>query len=112
MLKNHLPERINLIEEEDNSLLKNCEEVVKELNNFFANGVKNLNITNYENCDSLAEIIRDPNLKTITKWRNNPGILAIVSKFKNKANFSFNFVSKEDFLTEIKVLHSEGDSEE
>ena len=43
--KNHFPERINLTEEENNSLLTNCEEVAKELNNFFANTVKNLNIT-------------------------------------------------------------------
>ena len=32
--------RINLTEEND-SLLANCEEVAKELNNFFANAVKN-----------------------------------------------------------------------
>ena len=31
-------------------------------------------------------------------------ILAIASEYKNRANFSFNFVSKEDVLTEIKVL--------
>ena len=29
--KTHLPERINLIEEESNSLLTNCDEVAKEL---------------------------------------------------------------------------------
>ena len=40
----HLSERINLTEEENNSLLTNCEEVAEELNNFFANAVKNLNI--------------------------------------------------------------------
>ena len=46
--KNHLPERINLTEEENNSLLTNCEEVAKELNNVFANAVKNLNTLNHE----------------------------------------------------------------
>ena len=99
-----LPERINLTEEENNSLLTNCEEVAKELNNFFANVVKNLNIPNYENCASLAENINDPTLKAIAKWRNHPIILAIASEYKNRARFSFNFVSKEDVLTEIKVL--------
>ena len=31
-------------------------------------------------------------------------ILAIASEYKNRADFSFNFVSREDALTEIKVL--------
>ena len=44
--KTHLPEAINLTEEENNSLLTNCEEVAKELNNFFANAIKKLNIPN------------------------------------------------------------------
>ena len=56
--------------------------------------LKNLNIANYENCDSLAENIDDPTLKAIAKGRNDPSILAIVSQYKNRANFSFNFVSK------------------
>ena len=34
----------------------------------------------------------------------HPSILAIASECKNRANFSFNFVSKENVLTEIKVL--------
>ena len=33
--KNYSPERINLAEEENNSLLTNYEEVAKELNTFF-----------------------------------------------------------------------------
>ena len=41
--KPHLSERINLTEEENNSLSTNCEEVAEELNNFLANAVKNLN---------------------------------------------------------------------
>ena len=76
---------------------------LKELNSFFANAVKNLNIPNYENCDSLTENIDDPTLKATTKWRNHPSILAITLEYKNRAKFSFNFVSKEDVLTEIKV---------
>ena len=52
----------------------------------------------------MAENIDDPPLKAIAKWRNHPNILAIASEYKNRANFSFNFVSKEDVLTEIKVL--------
>ena len=102
--KIHLPERINFTEEESNSLLTNCKEVAKELNNFFANAVKNLNIPKYKNCDSLTENIDDPILKAIAKWRNHPSILAIALEYKNRANVSSNFVSKEDVLTEMKVL--------
>ena len=102
--KNHLPERINLTEEENNSILTNREQVAKELVNFFANAVKNLNIPDYKNCDSLAENIDDPTLKAIAKWRNHPSILAIASEYKNRASFFFNFVSKEYVLTEIKML--------
>ena len=51
----------------------------------------------------MAENIDDPTLKAIGKWRNHPSILAIASEYKNIANFSFIFVSKEDVLTEIKV---------
>ena len=72
--KIHLPERINLTEEENNSLLTNCEEVAEELNNFFANAVKNLNISSYGNCDSLADNIDDPTLKAIDKWINGETI--------------------------------------
>ena len=96
----HFPERINLTEEENNSLLSNCSEVAKNLNNFFVNAAKNLNIPIYENFNSLAE---NPTLKAIVKCRKHPSILDIVSEYKNKANFSFNFVSKVDFLAEIKV---------
>ena len=52
----------------------------------------------------MIENIGDPSLNAITKWKNHPSILAITSEYKNRANFSFNFVSKEDVLTEIKML--------
>ena len=65
--KNHLSERINLTEEENNSLLTNCEELAEKLNNFIANAVKNLNISNYENCDFFAENIDDLTLMAIAK---------------------------------------------
>ena len=96
--KIHLSERINLTEEENNSLLTNCEEVAEELNNFFANAVKNLNISNYENCDSSAKNIDDPNLKAIAKWRNHPSILAIASEYKVEQTFLSILFLKKTFL--------------
>ena len=52
----------------------------------------------------MAENTDDPTLKVIAKWRNHPSILAMASEYKNRAKVSFNFVSKEDVLTEIKML--------
>ena len=68
------------------------------------NSVKNLNIPNYKNCDCLAENINDLTLKAPVKWRNHPSILAIAWENKNRANFSFNFIFKEDAPAEIKAL--------
>ena len=69
------------------------------------NAVKNLNIPNYEHCDSLAENIDDFTLNAIAKWKNHSSILAIASEYTNRENFFLNFVSKEDVRKEIKVLH-------
>ena len=52
----------------------------------------------------MAENIDDPTLKAVTKWRYHPSILAMASKYKNRANFPFLVVSKEDVFAEIKVL--------
>ena len=51
----------------------------------------------------MAENIDDPTLKTIAKYRNHTSILPMTLEYKNRANISFNFFSK-DALTEIKVL--------
>ena len=72
------------------------EEVAKDLNNCFANAVKNLNNPNYEYCDSLEENIDDPVLEAIAKWRNHPSTLAIGAEYTSRENFYMNFVSKED----------------
>ena len=52
----------------------------------------------------MIENIGDPSLNAVAKWKNHTSILAITSEYKNRANFSFNFVSKDDVLTNIKVL--------
>ena len=89
--KFNLSGKINLPKEENNSLSTNCEEVAEELNNFFANAVKNINISNYENCNYLAENIDDPTLTAIAKWRNHPSVLAIASEYKSKLFLQFLF---------------------
>ena len=39
------------------------------------------------------------------KWKNHPSILETASEYKSRANFPFNFVSKDNVLAEIKVLN-------
>ena len=52
----------------------------------------------------MTENFDDPTLKAIAKWRNHPSILATASEYTNRENFSFNFVSQEDVLTEKNVV--------
>ena len=49
-------------------------------------------------------MINDPTLKVLVKLRNHPSILAKASEYENRANFSFNFVSTDDVLAEIKAF--------
>ena len=77
---------INLTRE-DNSLIKNCEEVAIELNNVFYCTVKNLNILNYEVYDSLLDNNDHFTLKALAKWRNHPSITVIASDQKNMVKF-------------------------
>ena len=80
---------MNLTERENNSLLTNWKKIAKELNNFFENAVKDLNMPNYKYCDFFAENFEDPILKAIAKCRNHPSILAIASEYKNRGNLQF-----------------------
>ena len=77
---------INLTRE-DSSLIKNCEEVAIELNNFFYSTVKNLNILNYEVYDSLPDNNDHLTLEALAKWGNHPSIIVITSDQKNIVKF-------------------------
>ena len=72
---------------EDSSLIKNCEEVAIELNNFFYCTVKNLNILNYEVYDSLPDNNDHLTLEALAKWGNHPSIIVITSDQKNIVKF-------------------------
>ena len=47
---------------------------------------------------------RDPTLNAILKYRNHPGILAIKEKTRSVSVFTFNHITKEDIMKEIKYL--------
>ena len=46
-------------------------------NMFFANIIKNLNISQFSDFDSIAEKVKDSTLKAILKYKEHPSILAI-----------------------------------
>ena len=75
-------------------------QVANIFNEFFANVVKNLNITINEDILSDTKAIDDPVLKAIEKYKKHPSIRAIKDISKNNT-FSFQKVSYEEALKEI-----------
>ena len=79
----------------------------KALNTFFSNIVSDLNITEYSNCEPLANNISDPLLKCVAKYRNHPSILAIGEVCnKQPRPFSFLKIIREEILREILNLET------
>ena len=56
-------------------------------NNFYAVIVGNLKISDYSNCDPLTEVIAEPALKAIVKYRNQPNIVTLREICKKSLNF-------------------------
>ena len=50
---------------------------VEVFNMFFANIIKNLNISQFSDFDSIAEKVKDSTLKAILKYKEHHSILAI-----------------------------------
>ena len=78
-------------------------QVANIFNEFFANVVKNLNITINEDILSDTKGIDDPVLIAIEKYKKHPSIRAIKDISKNNT-FSFQKVSYEEALKEIQKL--------
>ena len=70
-------EKIILVEKEE--ILTKDNSVAKVLNNFFSNIVSH----------PLAKEVNDPTLRAIMKYRNHPGVLTILDKYKNNPIFAF-----------------------
>ena len=92
-------ENIALVKGDD--AISDKDQVASIFIEFFANVVKNLNITINEDilCDTNG--IDDPVLKPIEKYRKHPSTEAIKNISKNNS-FSFQKVSYEDVLKEIQ----------
>ena len=82
--------------------------ITKVLNTFISNIVGNLNITEYSNCEPLANNISDPILKCVVKYRNHPIILTIGEVCNKHARlpFSFSVINRGEILGEILKLET------
>ena len=65
---------------------------------FYSNIVQNLDIKRrYSNNELFLDNIKDSTMKTISKYRNHPCVVAIRNQCKNRASFSFVKVGKKEF---------------
>lgn len=73
------------------------------INDNLLNIIKTLNIHQKNYRDSNFESARDPTLEAIIKDLNQPGILALKGKAENVSVFTFNHITKEDIIEDIKI---------
>ena len=99
--KSRIKDRINISEK--GKILKTETETAENLNSFFSNIVKNLNISRYSEFDPVTENIADPTLKAIFKYKDHPSILAIQSNCE-KETFSFSEVNIDNTKKDILKL--------
>ena len=99
--KSCVKEQINLVEKGE--ILKTDLETAEVLNTFFGNIVKNLEINQYLNFDSVTINVKDAILRAILKYKDNPIILAIRNNCKNRIKFTLKKwiwqVLKKKFIT-------------
>ena len=78
--------------------------ISNELNNFFENATKALNIRENSYLTEKSEL-SDPVNKAISKYRNYPSILLIKDKMRNPTSFSFKEASLSDIEKELRNLN-------
>ena len=79
---------------ENGELIHSKCKTAEVLNEFFLNIVKNVKIPEYESLNCNFGNVKDPVLKAILKYKNNPSIIAIKEKEKN-SKFTFQEVDNE-----------------
>ena len=77
-------------------------EIAERFNEFFVNIVPSLKISPKENYKTDVGNDNEPNLNFINKFKNHLNIKVIKSRKKEKQIFTFNYVSYEDVLNEIR----------
>ena len=94
--KGNLGPNIRLAEK--NELIQNDQEIANELNIFFKDTVKNLNIN--EN-PYITNQVSDPGEKCINKCQFHPSILLIKNRIKIQNLFSFHAIDRNDMMIEL-----------
>ena len=95
---------IKLIEKE--KILKEDTEIAEELNLFFSNAVKSLNIAENTYITSrVSENMKDPVTRAIEKFKTHPSVLIIKDKIFQGNKCSFTEVSQSEVEKEIKNLN-------
>ena len=82
-------EKLTLVKGKE--IIKTNQTNANMLNNFFSNIVKNPEIPQYNQVDTICQNIKDPVIKAIIKYRNHPSIIAIKERCTN-LKFSFLFI--------------------
>ena len=95
---------IKLIENEE--ILKDDTQIAEELNLFFSNAVKSLNIAeNNYITNRVSDNLKDPVTRAIEKFKTDPSVLIINDKIFQGNKFPFTEVSQFEVEKEIKNLN-------
>ena len=89
---------------ESNEFVKIVLETADVLNNFFSNIVQNLDIPRDLNDETLVSNTNNTTLKSVFKYRNNPSIVEIQNKYKDKGSFNFIEVDQKNIQIDIIKL--------
>ena len=106
--KRKITKKITLTDK-DETVISNDQLILEELNPFFKNATKTLNIRENSYLKDRSEL-SDPVNKAISKYRNHPSILIIKDKIRNPAAFLFNEDSLSDVEKELTNLNTKKSS--
>ena len=81
-------------------------EIAETFNKFFVNIVPSLKISTKENYETDVRNDDEPVLNYINKFKNHLSIKIIKSRKKEEQTFTFNYVSYEEVLNEIRKLQT------
>ena len=81
-------------------------EIAETFNEFFVNIVPSLKISPKENYETDVRNDDEPVLNYINKFKNHLSIKIIKSRKKEEQTFTFNYVSYEEVLNEIRKLQT------
>ena len=93
---------------EKGEILKDDAEIAEELDLFFSNAIKSLNIAeNTYITNRVSDNLKDPVTRPIEKFETHPSVLMIKDKIFQGNKFSFTEVSQSEVEKEIKNLNVE-----